>query len=62
VLLNFSDTPRSVAITGCDWLATLDDATIVTDRLSGADITIANGSIPLAAWGARVLTPYQVMS
>lgn len=61
VLLNFSDTARSVRMVDRDWLGAFGDATVVSDRLSGADIAIIDGSIPLTAWGAHVVTPAQVL-
>jgi glycosidase len=60
VLLNFSDTARLVAIHDHEPLGTLGDAPVLSDRLSGTEIAVNEGLIPLAAWGARVLAPVQV--
>jgi glycosidase len=61
VLLNFSAKARSVRIVERDLPGSLRDAAIVADRLAETEIAIDDESIPLDAWGVRVLTPAQVL-
>lgn len=61
VLLNFSDAVRSVTFTDRDGLDAFGTATRAIDRLSALELDLTAGSIGIAAWGALVLTPAQVM-